>query len=244
MSRIKSLGVWLLGFGALLFSLSLTVNAGEALPPFTAVFSVHRNIIPLGELALSFNLDETGEYIYRAHTRPGMLAGLFNRNEVVEESRGHLKLGMVTPRRYTYRDEDEATENSDILFDWASLSVDTSSGGITWSQAIPVGAQDKLSQQLQVRLHLAQGRKEISYQVADGGKLKTYQFQVDGEETLETPYGPLDCLRVKRRKESRPPDYTIWFAPKLDYLPIKIERTQGERVYRMVLDELGPVNTN
>jgi hypothetical protein len=226
------------GFGMLLVSLSLTANSLEVLKPFTAVFSVYRNIIPLGNLTLNFDLNSVGEYTYTAHTNPGMLAGIFQRDEVVEKSQGSLINNQIKSNHYSYRNIDDTSANTDVKFDWHKLNVNTKSHGVTWSQLISSGIQDKLSQQLQVRIHLAQGSESVSYQVADGGKLKTYQFQVDGEEVVETPYGELNCLRVKRRKESRPPDYTIWFAAKLNYLPVKIERTQGEELYRMVLDKL------
>ncbi len=208
------------------------------LKPFSATFSVHRNIIPLGELHLALKLLDGGGYSYTAHTFPGMLAGLFSRNEVLEESRGTLHPDWVQPSLYRYQDQEESSENMEVTFDWNDHVADTSSHDITWSQTILPGTQDKLSQQLQVRRHLAQGRAHLDYQVADGGKLKTYQFMVDGEEPIETPYGAYDCLRVKRRKESGATDYTIWFAPELDFFPIRIERIQGDRVYRMELQTL------
>ncbi|MFI0459136.1 MAG: DUF3108 domain-containing protein, partial [Candidatus Thiodiazotropha endolucinida] len=98
--------------------------------------------------------------------------------------------------------------------------------------------QDRLSQQLLVRLHLAEGREDISYQVADGGKIKRYRFLVEGEEDIETPFGQINCLRVRRSKESRKPDYTIWFAPALGYLPVQIERKRSGRLYRMVVETI------
>ncbi len=213
--------------------------AGEALlQPFSASFRVHRNIIPLGSLSLLLELGEDGAYTYTAHTFPGFLAGLFSRNEVLEESRGRLLADWVQPGQYHYRDQEQDSENTELDFDWVRLAVDTQSGGITWSQEIQPGTQDKLSQQLQVRRDLAEGRQHLVYQVADGGKLKTYEFRVEGEENVETPYGEFHCLRVRRSKESAPPDYTIWFAPELDYFPIRIERQQGERTYRMELETL------
>ncbi|MCG8013470.1 MAG: DUF3108 domain-containing protein, partial [Candidatus Thiodiazotropha weberae] len=144
----------------------------------------------------------------------------------------------IIPHRYTYRDEDQQSENSEVSFDWQSALAATTSQGVTWSQPIGDATQDKLSQQLQVRLHLAQGNQQVSYQVADGGKVKTYHFQVVGEETVASSSDSYRCLRVERRKGDGESDYTIWFARELGYLPIKIERNQNGKLYRMMLDKL------
>ncbi|MES9939807.1 MAG: DUF3108 domain-containing protein [Candidatus Thiodiazotropha sp. 6PLUC2] len=238
MSRRPLLVNWLLGL-FFISSLSLTVAASEVLEPFSAAFKVKRNIIPLGRLTLKFNLDQSGTaYTYSAHTQPGMLAGIFSRHEVIEESSGSIQQGQIIPDHYTYKDGDENSKSSIVEFHWPEQSAATTSHGITWSQAITSDTQDKLSQQLQVRIHLAQGQRQISYQVADGGKLKHYHFEVVGEERVETDYGTYQCLRVERSKASKESDYTIWFAPELGYLPIKIERVQGGKTYRMVLNEL------
>jgi hypothetical protein len=218
----------------------LPAHGGEngLLKPFSAVFSVKRNVVPLGKLRLEFSLEEEGDYHYIAHTMPGMIVGWFSADEIIEESHGRLNREAIEPLTYTYEDMGNEDDRAELEFDWPTGKVHTTSGGITWSQAIIPGTQDRLSQQLQVRLHLAEGEKDVAYQVADGGKIKRYRFFVEGEDTIDTPYGQIDCLRVRRSKESGKPDYAIWFAPALDYLPVQIERQRSGRLYRMVLDEI------
>lgn len=224
--------------GLFLSGVAMTLPASPFFKPFTASFSVWRGAVPLGRLELNFSLNKGEAYSYHAHTRPGLLAGFFSGDEVIEESRGRLGDKRVLPDNYSYHETDNREDNAEVRFDWPAKKVYTSSGGITWAQEIAAGTQDRLSQQLMVRLELAQGEQDVSYQVADGGKLKHYRFLVVGEEPVKTPYGRLQCLKVRRSKEERPPDYTIWFAPELDYLPVRIERVQGSGRYRMVLEEL------
>ena len=206
--------------------------------PFSASFSVSRGAIPLGELELELTFDDSRRYTYHAHTQPGFLAGWFSGGEAVEESQGEISAERVIPQTYSYRETDDEEDNAEVRFDWQAFKAYTSSGGVTWSQEIEYGIQDRLSQQLMVRLELSRGEREVSYRVADGGKLKSYLFRVVEEEMLETPLGELRCLKVERSKESRKPDYTIWFAPKLDYLPVRIERRRKGKRYKMELESL------
>lgn len=237
-NRRRCFGIPRLLLGACLSGGVLTLAAAPVLKPFSAAFSVSRGAIPLGQLELQFTLNDARQYSYLAHTQPGFLTGWFNGEEILEESRGRIDAEQVTPSSYRYTETDNEADNVEVHFDWPAMKAATTSGGITWAQEIKAGTQDRLSQQLMVRLQLAQGQHDLSYQVADGGKLKHYRFQVVGEEPIKTPYGRLSCLKVQRSKESRPPDYTIWFAPELDYLPVRIERRQGSGHYRMVLEEL------
>ncbi|MET0072395.1 MAG: DUF3108 domain-containing protein [Candidatus Thiodiazotropha sp.] len=238
MVRLRYHMGWLLGLVAVSCPMTMQAESALQLKPFSASFSVKRNLLPLGELRLEFSLNEQGDYSYHAHTQPGMLAGWFSADEVIEESRGRLRPGTIQPAHYSYRDQADEAESSVLEFDWKSGEVHTTSGGVRWSQPIARETQDRLSQQLLVRLHLAQGRRQITYQVADGGKIKQYHFRVEGEDQIDTPYGEMLCLRVRRSKGTRKPDYTIWFAPQLDYLPVRIERQQSGRLYRMALDEI------
>jgi hypothetical protein len=239
LSKRRSLGIWHLATGLLLCcGLAATASADAFFKPFIATFSISRGVMPLGELELRFSLTPASEYTYNAHTQPGMLAGWFNGEETIEESHGSLSPVGLQPRDYLYRQAVDETDNTQVHFDWTEAKAYTTSEGITWAQAIEPDTQDRLSQQLLVRLHLSQGKQRMEYQVADGGKLKLYRFEVIGEEIIKTPFGPMKCLKVARSKGSRPPEYTIWFAPQLDYLPVRIERKHSGPRFQMVLDEL------
>ena len=224
--------------GMLLLALSLTATAAPFFKPFSARFSVSRGGIPLGDLDVKLSLEEPDTYHYHAETIPGLLARLFTGDEIIEESSGRLTPDVVIPQRYSLHQKGNEAEQTEIRFDWRDDKAQTTSEGVTWSQQIVAGTQDRLSQQLMLRLHLAQGFKDMKYPVADGGKIKLYRFQVVGEESVKTPYGNLRCLKVQRSKMTRPPDYTIWFAEDLDYLPVRIERKQKSGTYRMSLEKL------
>jgi hypothetical protein len=65
------------------------------------------------------------------------------------------------------------------------------------------------------------------YPVIDtSGKIKNYVYQYDGEEELMLPYGTIKTIRLKREVIEKEKITYAWFAPKLDYLMVKLLQTK------------------
>ncbi len=66
-------------------------------------------------------------------------------------------------------------------------------------------------------------------------KQEPITYDVIGMETLDTPLGPLPAVHVKPRVPARPgkPDLTVelWFAPNLEYLPVRMRIRQDDQTY-------------
>jgi hypothetical protein len=205
-------------------SAQIRAETGVVLKPFEARFQATHNRLPLGSLELRFELEADGGYHYTSHTEPGLLVRWLITDQIQEASSGTYVNQRLVPLAYRYRQINGSVKETLVDFDWTTKKVWTVSHGTRWSQDIAPGTQDKLSQQLALRLALAAGAASASYPVADGGRIKTYHYRVVGRDSVALPYGRLDCLKVTRSKDDNPADYTIWIAPELDYLPVKIER--------------------
>jgi hypothetical protein len=80
----------------------------------------------------------------------------------------------------------------------------------------------------------------VEYAIADGGSLKTYRFMVVGEETVETPAGTFDTLKLERLREDNTRYTALWCAPELNYLPVKLMQRESDD--RLVTSELRSVS--
>lgn len=75
----------------------------------------------------------------------------------------------------------------------------------------------------------------LNVKIATAKQLENIALDVVGEETIDTPMGPIKAFHVKPRKAVETgtpfPLLDIWFAPNLQYLPIRLfaERTEGPR---------------
>jgi len=157
-----------------------------------------------------------------------------------ETSRFTFKDGLMQPVRYTYKRKVLGKKRTaELDFDWANAKVTNNVGKQPWQMEIPTGTLDKLGYQLQLKLDLGK-QSEFSYQIADGGKLKTYNFKVIGNEQVSTPAGQYDAIKVQRDRGPNSKRQTyIWFAPSQNNLIVRIHQTEKDgKEYGLTLKKI------
>jgi hypothetical protein len=233
---------WSRTFEAITFAWLLVAQAAataDPYTPFTARYQLTRDDVVVGETQVILERPAPQRYSYRALTEPSSLVSLIRDDRILEESSGQFLAGRARPDRYLYeRESGDSVRRLRLDFDWPGNRIRVSGGSPNWTLEAPDGVLDKLVQQLVFSHDLAAGQREVDYRVADGGLLKDYSYRVTGSETLDTALGRLATLRAERSKNQESPDYTLWLAPTLGHLPVRIlRRHQGSR-YRMDLMEL------
>ena len=123
-----------------------------------------------------------------------------------------------------------------IRFDWTKGVAYNTSRGETWTLEVKPGTLDKLLYFLALMRDLADGSNNLEYTFTDGGKVKTYHLEVLGHETLDTPLGSLDTVKV--RHESNERETTLWCAPALHYLPVRVEHLEKGQVVSMQISSV------
>ena len=105
----------------------------------------------------------------------------------------------------------------------------------------PDGVQDTASQFVELSHRFATGQealevgRSVSLWMARPGGLDLWTYDIVEREILQTAaFGPLEAFRLKPRPIANPRgNYTaeIWFAPSLQYLPVRIRVNMGESAY-------------
>ncbi len=146
-----------------------------------------------------------------------------------ESSQFEMASGRIRPLSYNYyRKSFGRKKTAQLIFDWDNLQVHNNIQNKPWSMPIDTDTYDKISYQLQLQLDLKAGREDLTYQIADGGRLKTYQFIRQAEETVQTPAGSFKAVKVLLQKENSDRTTLIWFAPELDYLIVKLSQQDSD----------------
>lgn len=234
----------------ILFSSLLAVipSLGEATKPleaFTAVYQLTSGSMTVGEMSLSLSFPAPGVYHYQAKSHPTGLIGRMVGGRIEERSQGDLEATLLRPVRYHYRREGRKARVVSLQFDWDRMRVVNTINDDPWTMAIEPDTVDKLAVQLALMRDLGVGKSAMDYRVADGGTLKSYRFERVGEETIESPVGPLQAVRVRRDRGRSNRHTDFWCAEKLHYLPVlMVQYRDGKEHARMTLQTFESMPTD
>lgn len=211
----------------LLLSVNPGAHAKDLLGPFVASYSLHSMGTRFADMRRSFTRLQNGEYVYRSETHTVGLLALFRKDKVIEKSTGKFTAGRLQPLRYSYQRTGGKKDRKVIVnFDWSDRRIINSVNGSTWHMPIQAYIMDKLLYQLAIMYDLQRGKKKIDYAIADGGKIKQYDFERIGEDRLDTPIGKFDTLKLIRHKPNSKRRTVIWCARELGYMPVKVENVE------------------
>jgi hypothetical protein len=218
-----------------------TASAGASLPDFNARYTLYKGSFSIGKARVRLQSDD-GRRVYSSHTEPAGLLALFRDDIITERSVWQFHDGNIQPLEYQYSHENgKKSRHVELMFHWNENRVDNTAEGHTWSMDIPDGTLDKFSVQLAVMLDLQRHERgdDLRYDIADGGKLKNWSFQVLGHERIETDAGEFETIKLKRLRHSYDRQTIMWCAPALNYLLVKIEHTEeDDGTFTMELDKV------
>ena len=183
---------------------------------------------------------ENDQFLWESRSETVGAGALIRDVYVTERSESEFHGNSFRPLVYRYdRYARNASRNVVVAFDWSEGIVRNTAEGHTWQMAVPAGTLDKLNYLLAVMRDLADGKRSMQYTIADGGKLKRYELRAVGSEILDTALGPLETLKVVRSRHEDDAQATLWCAPTLGFLPVKLERRDRDgRLVSMFIETM------
>ncbi|SHF97278.1 Protein of unknown function [Microbulbifer donghaiensis] len=161
--------------------------------------------------------------------------------KISEYSRFGSKDGQLIPHHYEYHKTGLGRDKHTVLnFEPTQNRVVNVSDKKRTLENAPKDIQDKVSYQLQLALDVANNKEDLTYQVADGRKIREYKFAITGKERLSTPLGPIETIKVERIREGDSDRETIiWFAPEWNYALVKLmQQEEDGKTYQISLTKL------
>jgi hypothetical protein len=146
--------------------------------------------------------------------------------------------GNVTPQGLAPRIYEELRRSGQRITRLGDNSI-TLNDGRTVPR--PDGVQDTASQFVELSHRFATGQdalevgRSVSLWMARPGGLDLWTYDIVEREILQTPaFGPVEAYRLKPRPITNPRGNItaeIWFAPSLQYLPVRIRVHMGEATF-------------
>ncbi len=206
---------------ALLPTRPIAAGAEELFPDFVADYIVRINGIKVGEATFSLVHKDTDEYLYRQRSKSTGVATLLGSDASAQSSRWRYVDGTVQPLEFrSKRKKGDDDDNAHLLFDWENMRVENRGAGEHWNIDMPEGTLDSLVMQMAMLFDLRDGKTRMEYLVATRGRIKHYQFEVAGRDTIKLPFGSYETVRAERRDDKKD-DSLVWAAPELDYFPVR-----------------------
>ena len=152
------------------------------------------------------------------------IGALLYRGAAKRSCRGEITSAGLRPLEY--RDQRGDKPAAVARFDWAGKTLTQEHGGKNETTDMVPALQDRLSflynYAFQSPPDLKPGR-QIKVTLTDGKGLTRFHYEVAGRETLKTPAGELETVRLVKQRENKDDKETeIWFASNRDYLPVRI----------------------
>lgn len=204
-----------------------TVHA-PAPAPFSARYEVRTRGLAVGVMERRLSQMSADEFRFESVTTTVGIARLLYRDVIREIT--HWRSGDVAPEMldYEYHQVGSKDRHVKIMFDYASGTIRNVVNGNSWSMELEPGVVDKLVYQVLVMRDLAAGIRDLSYRIADGGRIKTYVFQAQGTELQTTPAGSFQAVILQRFRPGDDRDTTIWCAEQLGFLPIRVDQVDAD----------------
>jgi hypothetical protein len=211
----------------------VSVTQAKDIADFSANYLVKLNGFQAGELVRELTTDEQGHRILTATSQAKGMFSFFKPDLIKETSVWTTNKRGVVPLQYLYeRTGGKKDKYLSMDFDWSQKQVHIDDKKRPWNLNIPAGVLDKLVYQISLMKDLTPDLESIDYKIADGGKLKNYHIKVLGSEDIKTPMGKIHTLKLTREREKAGDrQTTLWCAPALDYLPVKLEHIEDKTTF-------------
>jgi hypothetical protein len=218
---LEALGLAVLVLLSLLFVASGQADENAPYRSFIASYDAHANGLSIGTVQVSLTRVSTNEYLYEQKSLTRGIAALFGSDNATESSRWRFHGNAIQVIEYqSRRKKGDDDDNAHLVFDWEKLRVKNIGAGEHWEIAMPEGTIDRLVMQLAMLFDLRKGDTVFKYRIPRQGRIKHYDFELVGEESVELDFGTYRTLKAERTNDDRDRSW-VWSAPDLDYFPVR-----------------------
>lgn len=213
------------------------VSVQAAVPEFSAVYVFERGRMTVGETRMQLEHTRDGIYRYTSVSEAKGFISLFVNDVIREESIYQDDGRQLAPISYTYRHEgSKKNRDEQIAYDWIDGVASIDYRGHKSQAELTTGTIDMFLLQIALMNDIRDNSIDKSYRVIDNGRVKTFHLRSDKLETINTPAGKFEAVRIEHANKNQDKRLRLWLARDLNYLPVRIEQEKrNEETLRLSL---------
>jgi hypothetical protein len=229
---------WWVMAAALAMAADEARSADAALATYTATYTVEYKGKEAGVSDWSVKQLDDDRYEFMARITPKGMLKLVRPKPTIERSQFRLEGAALRPLEYWYEDGSRSGEdNWHLVFDWERRVATVTTNEARRELAVPDVALDIGTLKAAVMRDLAAKGAPGPYEIADKDAVGTYEYTDSGPATLVTGVGSLETQLFVQRRAGSSRSTWLWVAPKLGFLPVRIEQRRGDEVQTSFLLE-------
>jgi hypothetical protein len=197
------------------------------IPAFVDAYKLYAYGVEIGQGHRVFGKTADGKYQFHSNSNTTGVAAMLRDDKIEEHGLWEMRGRDIIPLKYSYQHSGKHKQKAIKLeFDWASWRVRNNADPV-WEIEAEKGALDPMSSQIALMRDLLEGKRgDIVYRIPYKGKVQDYLLQYQGEEQLDTALGVLKTVKFRRQGSNKDRITTMWCAPALLYLPVRIEHQE------------------
>jgi hypothetical protein len=172
-----------------------------------------------------------GRYEFQARITPKGMLKLIRPKPTIERSQFRVEGTHFRPLEYWYEDGSRSGEdNWHLVFDWERHVATVTTMEARRELAVPDAVLDIGTLKAAVMRDLAAKGAPGPYEIADEDSVGTYEYTDSGPAMLQTGVGSLETQVFVQRRAGSSRSTWLWAAPKLGFLPVRVEQRRNDEV--------------
>ena len=197
---------------------------------YEAVYSVK---LMQADGTLRAKLENNNEtYTYSLRTEPTGFWKLIANGSINESSQFEIIDGEI--RSINYRLNDTIRRNpreSVVDFDWSKKTIQ----GFYKDRMIDFNIERRILTRILLQIEIMHQKQrnnlKDSYLIIDKDEIKEIDItSTNSGKKISVPFGSYEVVEVSHRSKNSERINTFWLAPELDFIPVKLEQTEGNKV--------------
>ena len=194
-----------------------------------------------GQLSMTLKKEDGGLYSYELTTKPGGFWRIIIDGSIWQKSTFILE-GNDVLRSQTYELIDtirSKPRKSRANFDWEDSLITGHYKDRAIKLPLTGNFIDKASLQIAIIMDTRRGIDQSEYHILDKDKIQVVQVNRNSSAMINVPFGKFEAIEINRSSPDSNRTNTLWLAPELDYIPVKITQEEnGKIVFSASLSQL------